>query len=98
MLWEPLVLEGLVQCCLVLCLRIIEQQLQPKKRPDLQDTRRKEPLSLCLAKETGLHRADKRLRGSSFVDKQGNLIPDAHYIFSALPDSSLSAEGQILRI
>ena len=30
------------------------------------------------------------------MDKQGNLIPDAHYIFSALPDSSLSAEGDSL--
>ncbi len=30
------------------------------------------------------------------MDKQGNLIPDAHYIFSALPDSSLSAEGESL--
>ncbi len=30
------------------------------------------------------------------MDKQGNLIPDAHYIFSVLPDSSLSAEGESL--
>ena len=29
------------------------------------------------------------------MDKQGNLIPDAHYIFSALPDSSLLAEGEL---
>ena len=95
--WEPLALEGLVHCSLASCLRILEQRLKPKQRPDLQGNMRREPLSLCMAK-LGLHCADKGLRGSSFVDKQGNLIPDAHYIFSALPDSSLSAEGAPLLI
>ena len=38
--------------------------------------------------------ADERLRGSKVCDREGNLKPDTHFIFSALPDSSLVAEGQ----
>ena len=38
--------------------------------------------------------ADERLRGTKVCDREGNLKPDTHFIFSALPDSSLAAEGQ----
>ena len=38
--------------------------------------------------------ADERLRGTKVCDREGNLKPDTHFIFSTLPDSSLVAEGQ----
>ena len=38
--------------------------------------------------------ADERLRGTKVCDREGNLKPDTHFIFSTLPDASLVAEGQ----
>lgn len=51
-------------------------------------------LEHLLSADPGLLGADEGLRGSAIVDKQGNLVPDSHFIFSTLPDSSLLAEGE----
>ena len=50
--------------------------------------------SRAVGADPGLLGADEGLRGSAIVDKQGNLVPDTHFIFSTLPDSSLLAEGE----
>lgn len=50
--------------------------------------------SRAVGADPGLLGADEGLRGSAIVDKQGKLVPDTHFIFSTLPDSSLLAEGE----
>jgi hypothetical protein len=38
--------------------------------------------------------AEEELEHTGLVDKKGNLVPDAHFIFTALPNSDFMAESK----